>query len=264
MSRGFTLIELLVVIAIIAVLAAILFPVFTTARDRAKASKCQAQMKQIGEGFAMYLNDYSNRWPSTDYGAHIFLLEPYLRQARFSQATGADTSTNRNTAAKEPYVTVWLCPSAPKDMFYIVKENHWGSGNGPWRRFGINQSYLKVNHSYVVNNDVAGGGEGMGTRMASEMPRPSKTVLMGECCYWRERIAGLGSASTALHPSSDKEEVTGFGNRTRGCWCRCDVQGSQSQLHPRHSGGANFLWADGHIGLEHQVPDLEYWKVPRK
>lgn len=61
--RGFTLIELLVVIAIIAILAAILFPVFARARERAKVSTCVSNLKQVGTQFAMYASDYEQRLP---------------------------------------------------------------------------------------------------------------------------------------------------------------------------------------------------------
>jgi len=61
--RGFTLIELLVVIAIIAILAAILFPVFSRAEEAAKKSVCLSNMKQIGLAFSMYLNDYDDHMP---------------------------------------------------------------------------------------------------------------------------------------------------------------------------------------------------------
>lgn len=61
--RGFTLIELLVVIAIIAILAAILFPVFAQARDKARQSTCTSNTKQIGLAFMMYINDYDETFP---------------------------------------------------------------------------------------------------------------------------------------------------------------------------------------------------------
>ncbi len=62
-QRGFTLIELLVVIAIIALLAAILFPVFGRARENARRSSCQSNLKQLGLGFLQYTQDYDERLP---------------------------------------------------------------------------------------------------------------------------------------------------------------------------------------------------------
>ncbi|MCE5218480.1 DUF1559 domain-containing protein [bacterium] len=63
MKRGFTLIELLVVIAIIAILAAILFPVFARAREKARMSSCQSNLKQITLGILMYAQDYDSKGP---------------------------------------------------------------------------------------------------------------------------------------------------------------------------------------------------------
>src|ERR1051326_2554031 len=87
--HGFTLIELLVVIAIIAILAAILFPVFARAREQARRSACLSNMKQIGLGLAMYLQDYDQTFPpggpksweakKNDRNLLAIQLQPYTR-----------------------------------------------------------------------------------------------------------------------------------------------------------------------------------------
>jgi prepilin-type N-terminal cleavage/methylation domain-containing protein/prepilin-type processing-associated H-X9-DG protein len=66
-DSGFTLIELLVVIAIIAILAAILFPVFAQAREQARTTACLSNTKQIGMGFKMYAQDYDEKWAMGTY-----------------------------------------------------------------------------------------------------------------------------------------------------------------------------------------------------
>src|SRR5215203_4948042 len=71
MRRGFTLIELLVVIAIIAILAAILFPVFAQARESARMTSCLSNMKQLSLGMMMYVQDYDEKFP----GSRIFCAD---------------------------------------------------------------------------------------------------------------------------------------------------------------------------------------------
>ncbi len=90
MRRGFTLIELLVVIAIIAILAAILFPVFARAREKARQAACQSNVKQIGLANGMYMTDYDGRYmpnaarhgtlnpPGNGYWWMI-LVQPYVK-----------------------------------------------------------------------------------------------------------------------------------------------------------------------------------------
>src|SRR4051795_7344224 len=77
--RGFTLIELLVVIAIIAILAAILFPVFAQAREKARTASCLNNQKQIALAIMQYTQDYDETFPSVDSGVLTLNIQPYVK-----------------------------------------------------------------------------------------------------------------------------------------------------------------------------------------
>ena len=83
-KKGFTLIELLVVIAIIAILAAILFPVFAKAREKARQSSCLSNIKQIGLAFMQYAQDYDERLPAGNSPAGLWYvtLAPYMKSTQ--------------------------------------------------------------------------------------------------------------------------------------------------------------------------------------
>ena len=113
--RGFTLIELLVVIAIIAILAAILFPVFAQAREKARQSACLNNMKQLGTAVTLYLDNYDETYPSTRFPGKQYYwnwkraVRPFVKsnavylcpsndnawkQAEFTTAMGDESNIN--------------------------------------------------------------------------------------------------------------------------------------------------------------------------
>ncbi len=97
MRRGFTLIELLVVIAIIAILAAILFPVFARAREKAKAASCLSNVKELALAVMMYTQDYDDTLPASQY-------------------PGNPSNSDQWFEKIQPYVNnlqIQVCPSAP-------------------------------------------------------------------------------------------------------------------------------------------------------
>ena len=109
LQAAFTLIELLVVIAIIAILAAILFPVFARARENARRSSCQSNEKQIGLGVMQYLQDYDEKYPVQDETATPPLLwfapvMPYIKSRqvfRCPSATDTAHSTDSTTTPSD-------------------------------------------------------------------------------------------------------------------------------------------------------------------
>ena len=100
-SCGFTLIELLVVVAIISILAAILFPVFLTVREKARQTVCISNAKQLALAFGLYENDFDERTPFTNPGPPRWpnVMGSYLKASRQTTCLGCarTTATTRNS-----------------------------------------------------------------------------------------------------------------------------------------------------------------------
>ncbi len=123
-SPGFTLIELLVVISIIAVLAAMLFPVFARSREKARQAACTSNLKQIGIALQMYTDDYDGTYPRGQFwpfdGTQLWsvVVAPYVK----------------NT-------DVFKCPSQGSDPYgYGYNIAYWGAGNPVNGMHGINDA----------------------------------------------------------------------------------------------------------------------------
>jgi prepilin-type N-terminal cleavage/methylation domain-containing protein/prepilin-type processing-associated H-X9-DG protein len=152
---GFTLIELLVVIAIIAILAAILFPVFSRAREKARQSTCTSNLKQLMTGILMYVQDYDGSYPMSAFPAGPYVatlnsqLIPYVKNDQLGQ-----------------------CPSEPRAMDLVAMFAAWGGlapGTPPFTSYASNAAVFADGYTIAMM-----GGT---TANESEIPRPAETIL---------------------------------------------------------------------------------------
>jgi prepilin-type N-terminal cleavage/methylation domain-containing protein/prepilin-type processing-associated H-X9-DG protein len=158
-SNGFTLIELLVVIAIIALLAAILFPVFARARENARKSSCANNMKQLGLGLFQYTQDYDEQLPAPGDGQWG------------GEERNTDGSTNRASWRQKIYpyvksVQLYRCPSNGCGR----ETSDVGGVGGPQ----MPKSYL-INANVYHRDNVTASGYPM-----ADMQKPSTRVMVME------------------------------------------------------------------------------------
>jgi prepilin-type processing-associated H-X9-DG protein len=208
------LIELLVVVAIISILAAVLFPVFASAREKARQTACLANGKQIGMAFLSYTQDYDERLPLTTYpvatNSWTDKVQPYIKSAQILRCPD-DTSQNWDTPQATPASA--LDPTSPA----VVRRS-----------------------SYFLNAYMAGSSK---YGILSEVRAPAAVI------YVAESLEGV--TRDHFHPfnwNGDQETPT---NSLYSSYMHSatwnSATGTTSELAlARHSGGTNYVYLDGH------------------
>jgi prepilin-type N-terminal cleavage/methylation domain-containing protein/prepilin-type processing-associated H-X9-DG protein len=267
-SKGFTLIELLVVIAIIAILAAILFPVFAQARAKARQVSCLSNTKQLGTSYLMYKQDYDENFPYWSWW--------------YSSAIGACPRSDRPLAC-EKYESIWFsclypyvknaqvfsCPST-NDQSTILQNQMWAwtPNKTDLTQVGITAGMKNAVVSYaaneaLTNGDYCGGNGGPCTDAAVD--RPAETLVFGDSTtgltgYYfprPDRNNPKDPAHTVIISRVAYPNVPsgGWGNTSICGACQHDVgddhpdQTANADLYDqqaRHSAGNNIAFADGH------------------
>ncbi len=252
---GFTLIELLVVIAIIAILAAILFPVFAQARDKARQTACLSNMKQIGTAMLIYSQDFDEAMMSHYYG--VFDEDN-------THGPGSPDQSYQWMDAVQPYAkttAIFTCPS--QDEYLDPKEviagdygySRMGPGDakwGPYKPYNTVPGTSNRNHgSYAINDAYWGYDEAL-PETADEkdnppvieaskdvlsmaaIPVPSTTIWVGES-IGPSTVSGYAFvASTWPFEEHIYPPVKWHGKTTLG------------NFVARHSDMMNALYCDGH------------------
>jgi prepilin-type N-terminal cleavage/methylation domain-containing protein/prepilin-type processing-associated H-X9-DG protein len=234
--RGFTLIELLVVIAIIAILAAILFPVFAQARDKARQATCINNMKQIVTSVLMYAQDYDERWPSVHWGIYLVTVQPYMKNEQ-----------------------VWACPSAAG--IYTVRPcyfENWPSWNGlPGRSDCSTRIVQYIVTGIAANSDVFGGWDNRPPRAIALLDRPAETIILADNdvsvrATTAPPIGSIGLPQNAQIAFSACQDARHVAWNAR--WSGAAPNSSAGRLGAKHSGAGNFAYADGHVKWNKALP----------
>ncbi|MDR3688075.1 MAG: prepilin-type N-terminal cleavage/methylation domain-containing protein [Fimbriimonas sp.] len=238
-KKAFTLIELLVVIAIIAILAAILFPVFAQAKAAAKKTACLSNTKQIGLSLMMYANDFDDHvcmnndghwFNNTQYGSSYYfintwhtLLEPYMKNYGLWVDPGAAASTGL-------YAGYDYDPQSP-----------WTSGP---MRGSIESSYTLNNYYWV--GSYGGAASAYGGIFQSSPISFSQIDAVAGLLFCAD---GGQSPRTAWDPEQFVTQGGGMAIDSTGAAPYIYALGSpypQGALYARHTNGMNCVFFDGH------------------
>jgi prepilin-type N-terminal cleavage/methylation domain-containing protein/prepilin-type processing-associated H-X9-DG protein len=213
-QKAFTLIELLVVIAIIAILAAILFPVFAQAREKARQISCLSNLKQVGLGLMQYYQDYDEQ------------LVPWQNNSGTPSQYGTVDSQGFITSWDrliQPYVKNTMVTGCPSDLSF----NAGAFPNGAQ----VAERSTSMPGSMGGNWCLTGNDVVEPPRLAA-IPQPASTIYLTE----RDNCAAGGTGTPA---------------DARPIWGWCSVNDAESETAWRHSQGGNFLFADTHAKYVH-------------
>ena len=206
-KSAFTLIELLVVIAIIAILAAILFPVFAQAREKARQTSCLSNEHQLGLGFLQYLQDYDENLPSAGACANTNAMTGYwIYWDNFDGSNQTKTTYVPSKGSLYPYVKsnqVYVCPS---------------DTSGQLDSYSMN--------AFLTKDDANGcANDHFGYKYAA-LTTPSATIMLSE------ENDGYSNGTSGSHPTGGTDD----GYETPAA----------NVPSPRHSGGSCYVMSDGH------------------